>query len=60
MFEVIPWRAEVVFVKMHKKLMSATHLLFWWGIGGFHRPGELENFINPYMANYVGIWGSMM
>ena len=46
-------RAVVVFVKMHKTIMGATHF-FWWGIGGCHGLGKLENALNPYMANYVG------
>ena len=51
-------RAAVVFVMMHKTIMGATHF-FWWGIGGCHGLGKLENAINPYMANYVEICGSM-
>ena len=44
--------------QLHKTIMGATHF-FWWGIGGCHGLGELENAVNPYMANYVGICGSM-
>ena len=51
-------RAAVVFVMMHETIMGATHF-FWWGIGGCHGLGEPGNAINPYMANYVGICGSM-
>ena len=40
----------MVFVKMHKTIMGATHFFFWWGIGGRHGLGELENAINLYMA----------
>ena len=46
----------MVFVKKHKTIMGTTHYFFWWGIGGWHGLGELENAINPYMANYVGIY----
>ena len=28
---------------------------FWWGIGGCHGLGELENAINPCMSKYVGV-----
>ena len=51
--------AAVVFVEMHKTIMGGTQFFFWWGIGCCHGLGELEYAINPYLANYVGICGSM-
>ena len=28
---------------MHKTIIGATHIFRWWGVGGYHGPGELEN-----------------
>ena len=47
----------MVFVKMHKTIMDAT--IFWWGIGGCHGLGELGDAMNPYVADYFGVCGSM-
>ena len=44
-----------MFVKMHKTIKGVTLFFFWWGIGGCHGLGELENAINPYMSKYVGV-----
>ena len=45
----------VVFVKMHKPIMGATHFFFWWGIGGCYGLGELENAIHPCMSKFITV-----